>query len=88
MTTAEPPRCSFCGKSQDDVYVLIAGPAVFICDECVDLSNDILMEKQRPARWRFVAAGRAWRISLRATLRALTFGLTPRRASPDTESTS
>lgn len=35
-------HCSFCGKSQDDVRKLIAGPKVFICDECVDRCNGIL----------------------------------------------
>jgi hypothetical protein len=35
-------HCSFCGKSQDDVRKLIAGPKVYICDECVDLCNGIL----------------------------------------------
>ena len=34
--------CSFCGKSQHEVRKLIAGPSVFICDECVDLCQDIL----------------------------------------------
>lgn len=37
--------CSFCGKSQHDVTKLIAGPAVFICDECVDICSDIIDEK-------------------------------------------
>jgi len=37
--------CSFCGKSQHDVSKLVAGPAVFICDECVDLCSDIIDEK-------------------------------------------
>ena len=37
--------CSFCGKSQHDVRKLIAGPSVFICDECVDLCNDIIREE-------------------------------------------
>lgn len=37
--------CSFCGKSQNDVKKLIAGPSVFICDECVDLCNDIIREE-------------------------------------------
>lgn len=36
--------CSFCGKSQHEVRKLIAGPSVFICDECVDLCNDIIRE--------------------------------------------
>ncbi|RLQ23113.1 ATP-dependent Clp protease ATP-binding subunit ClpX [Seongchinamella sediminis] len=37
--------CSFCGKSQHEVRKLIAGPSVFICDECVDLCNDIIREE-------------------------------------------
>jgi len=37
--------CSFCGKSQHEVRKLIAGPSVFICDECVDLCNDIIKEE-------------------------------------------
>lgn len=39
-----PLYCSFCGKSQHDVRKLIAGPSVFVCDECVALCNDILRE--------------------------------------------
>jgi ATP-dependent Clp protease ATP-binding subunit ClpX len=39
--------CSFCGKTQDEVRKLVAGPGVFICDECVDLCNDILTEEIR-----------------------------------------
>jgi len=38
--------CSFCGKSQNEVRKLIAGPAVFICNECVDLCNDIVHEEE------------------------------------------
>lgn len=41
--------CSFCGKSQDEVRKLIAGPSVFICDECVDLCNDIIREEIQEA---------------------------------------
>jgi len=37
--------CSFCGKSQHDVKKLIAGPTVFICDECIDLCNEIMVEE-------------------------------------------
>ncbi len=37
--------CSFCGKSQHEVRKLIAGPSVFVCDECVDLCNDIIKEE-------------------------------------------
>ncbi|MBI4378754.1 MAG: ATP-dependent Clp protease ATP-binding subunit ClpX [Nitrospinae bacterium] len=38
-------RCSFCGKNQDEVKKLIAGPTVYICDECIDLCNEIMMEE-------------------------------------------
>jgi len=37
--------CSFCGKSQHEVKKLIAGPSVFVCDECIDLCNDIIREE-------------------------------------------
>lgn len=37
--------CSFCGKNQHEVRKLIAGPSVYICDECVDLCNDIISEE-------------------------------------------
>ena len=40
--------CSFCGKSQHEVKKLIAGPSVFICDECIDLCNDIIREEVSP----------------------------------------
>jgi ATP-dependent Clp protease ATP-binding subunit ClpX len=39
-------RCSFCGKSQKEVKKLIAGPGVYICDECIDLCNDIIVEEK------------------------------------------
>ena len=38
-------KCSFCGKSQKQVKKLIAGPGVFICDECIDLCNEIIEEE-------------------------------------------
>ncbi len=38
-------NCSFCGKNQDDVRKLIAGPTVYICDECIELCNDIIAEE-------------------------------------------
>src|SRR6056297_2898358 len=41
----EQLECSFCGKSQDEVKKLIAGPGVYICNECVDLCNEILEEE-------------------------------------------
>ncbi len=39
-------HCSFCGKTQDEVNKLIAGPSVYICNECVELCNEILMEEE------------------------------------------
>jgi len=41
--------CSFCGKSQHEVRKLIAGPSVYICDECVDLCNDIIQDEVQDA---------------------------------------
>ena len=38
--------CSFCGKSQHEVRKLIAGPSVFICDECISLCNTIIEEER------------------------------------------
>lgn len=43
---SETLRCSFCGKSKAEVETLIAGPGVYICNECVALSNDIIDEKR------------------------------------------
>ena len=37
--------CSFCGKNQDKIKKLIAGPSVYICDECIELCNDIMVEE-------------------------------------------
>ena len=39
--------CSFCGKNQHEVRKLIAGPTVFICDECVELCEDIIHEEKK-----------------------------------------
>src|ERR1700750_1610858 len=41
--------CSFCGKSQHEVRKLIAGPSVFICDECIELCNDIIRDETASA---------------------------------------
>ena len=40
-------RCSFCGKSQNEVKKLIAGPTVYICNECVDICNEIITDDRR-----------------------------------------
>ena len=42
-------KCSFCGKSQKQVKKLIAGPGVYICDECIDLCNEIIEEELNEA---------------------------------------
>ena len=42
-------KCTFCGKSQKQVQQLIAGPAVYICDECVELCNEIIAERSAAA---------------------------------------
>jgi ATP-dependent Clp protease ATP-binding subunit ClpX len=44
--TGELLKCSFCGKSQKQVKKLIAGPGVYICDECIDLCTEIIEEEQ------------------------------------------
>ena len=41
--------CSFCGKRQDVVRKLVAGPGVYICDECIDLCNEIIAEDVQSA---------------------------------------
>lgn len=46
----EALRCSFCGKGRDEVKKLIAGPTVYICDECIDLCNDIIAEEWEEGR--------------------------------------
>ena len=45
MTNGDLLKCSFCGKAQHQVVKLIAGPGVYICDECIDLCNDIIVEE-------------------------------------------
>ncbi len=51
--------CSFCGKSQHEVRKLIAGPSVFICDECIDLCNDIIKEEAATDRSGKTSGGRS-----------------------------
>ena len=43
--SSELLKCSFCGKSQKQVKKLIAGPGVYICDECIELCNEIIIEE-------------------------------------------
>jgi hypothetical protein len=58
-----PLRCSFCNKSQREVRKLIAGPTVYICDECVDVCNEILAEDG-------ILAGRGTKAAIRAAAKA------------------
>jgi ATP-dependent protease Clp ATPase subunit len=78
--------CSFCGKTQQQVVKLIAGPGVYICDECIDLCNDIIEEEvgKRPPRAldpEIETAARAAREAVER-LRALALQAR-RRADPD-----
>jgi hypothetical protein len=56
MVQSEPEilRCSFCNKEQSEVRKLIAGPTVFICDQCVEVCNDIIADNDR------FEAGKHW----------------------------
>ncbi|MDE9457040.1 hypothetical protein KKJ00_04225 [Xenorhabdus bovienii] len=44
---AEKLYCSFCGKSKDETKALVAGPHVYICDECIDLCQEIVLERKK-----------------------------------------
>ena len=59
---AEALRCSFCGKSQHEVARLVAGPGVYICNECVDLCNQIVAEElaRRPTSGNEPPTLKAW----------------------------
>ena len=48
MTTRRH-RCSFCGKSQDQVRRMVAGPSVYICDECIALCHELLADELNTA---------------------------------------
>ena len=54
--------CSFCGKSQHEVRKLIAGPSVFICDECVELCNDIIREEIQEKSVKSAVVGRSYQL--------------------------
>ncbi len=58
-TKEKLPFCSFCGKSKNEVQKLIAGPSVFVCNECVKLCNDIIRGRR---------AGTAFKLKLRPKL--------------------
>lgn len=56
----KPLCCSFCGKDQNHVLSLIAGPACFICDECVELAWEIVMEKKKENNELMVGHAYVW----------------------------
>ena len=47
-------HCSFCGKSQDEVKKLIAGPMVYVCDECIELCNEIIQDEAKKERFDYI----------------------------------
>ena len=77
------PQCSFCGKTLHDVRKLIAGPRVHICDECVSLCNDIIVEEETrgAARARGGRAGRMPSGRARPRTRSTKPSLTTRSAT-------
>ena len=65
-------RCSFCGKGQDQVRKLIAGPGVFICDQCVELCNQVIRDEDQPSAPGSVAyRARSRRVTLSSWFRNL-----------------
>lgn len=60
-TKSDTLYCNFCGKSQHDVVKLIAGPTIFICDECVDMCYAIVHEDNVPRAAPGAEAGRPFR---------------------------
>jgi ATP-dependent Clp protease ATP-binding subunit ClpX len=80
-------KCSFCGKSQKQVKKLIAGPGVYICDECIDLCNEIIEEElAEPPSW----GSRSCRSPRRSTPSSTTtsWGRRPRRRPSRSRSTT
>ena len=69
-------KCSFCGKTQQQVIKLIAGPGVYICDQCIDLCNQIVEEEigKRPERVRNAEIDAAARSAIEAVNRLRDLG--------------
>ena len=70
--------CSFCGKSQNEVRKLIAGPSVFICDECVDLCNDIIREEIQES-----CTSRTLKTSFRSHVKSMTYWTSMSSVKPE-----
>jgi ClpX C4-type zinc finger len=66
----EALTCSFCNKSQFEIAKLVAGPGVYICNECVDLCNQIITEELDPKGTQAPEAGRSTRSQDPATIKA------------------
>ncbi len=60
LSLDEDKRCSFCGKRAEQVHTLIAGPGIRICDETLDLCNEIVQEEFPSWRWRSVSSRGIW----------------------------
>ena len=74
--------CSFCGKAEREVKKLIAGPTVFICNECVDICADVLGEQQIEPNWvRRAEAIACMRVRIFLRLKALRFFQPPKATS-------
>ena len=72
--------CSFCGKSQHEVRKLIAGPSVFVCDECVELCNDIIREELEERAERRVTSCRGRTRSRRCSMSTSSGSSAPRKS--------
>jgi len=82
---ADDLRCSFCNKGQPDVRKLIAGPTVFICDECVDVCVDIILQDRNVHEVPQTSAGDQRPTGIDAVLRerAITCALCGKTGMPD-----
>ena len=82
-------RCSFCNKDQNDVRKLIAGPTVFICDECVEVCNDIIADDNRcSSSRRTPTRSRRRRKSRSSSTSTSSARSRPRRSSPSRSTTT
>ena len=77
-------KCSFCGKTQHQVFKLVAGPGVYICDQCIDLCNQIVEEEvgKRPEVVRNAEIDAAARSAIEAVNRLRDLGQQA-KATPD-----
>ncbi len=83
-TKSDLLKCSFCGKSHEQVVKIIAGPGVYICDECIDLCNEIIVEEAGEVPGRRSPDGEEIEAAVRAVNNAVSHlrTLALRRQSP------